>query len=101
MRRVGSAGGDANQLLVGVGGNSRGRKMTLLQSIDANLEKQEMGYRVRLRWLRRRCRRDQDFAAAFEEELAAKLGISAIDWSKIDWEKVMKIVMMIIEAWLG
>ena len=75
--------------------------MTLLQSIDAAIEKQEMGYRVRLRWLRRRCRRDPDFAAAFEEELADKLGVSAIDWSKIDWEKVMKIVMMIIEAWLG
>jgi hypothetical protein len=72
--------------------------MTMLQAIDANLEKQEMGDRVRLRWLRRRCRRDADFAAAFEEELADKLGVSAIDWSQIDWEQVVKIVLMILAA---
>ncbi len=72
--------------------------MTMLQAIDANLEKQEMGDRVRLRWLRRRCRRDPDFAAAFEEELADKLGVSAIDWSQIDWEQVVKIVLMILAA---
>jgi hypothetical protein len=75
--------------------------MTMLQALDANLEKHDMGERVRLRWLRRRCRRDPDFAAAFEEELASKLGVSAIDWSQIDWEKVIKIIIIIIEAWLG
>jgi hypothetical protein len=73
----------------------------MLQALDANLEKHDMGERVRLRWLRRRCRRDPDFAAAFEEELASKLGVSAIDWSQIDWEKVIKIIIIIIEAWLG
>ena len=72
--------------------------MTMLQALDANLEKHDMGERVRLRWLRRRCRRDPDFAAAFEEELASKLGVTAIDWSQIDWAEVVKIVLMILAA---
>jgi hypothetical protein len=55
---------------------------------------------VALRWLARRCRRDADFAAAFEEEVTNQLVThqAKIDWSQIDWEQVVKIVMMILAA---
>ena len=72
--------------------------MTLAQIIDANIGRHNLRERVALRWLKLRCRRDADFAAAFEEELADKLGVSAIDWSQIDWEQVVKIVLMILAA---
>jgi Tfp pilus assembly protein PilO len=45
-----------------------------------------------------RCRRDPDFAASFEEELATLMNVKSIDWSQIDWEQVVKIVLMILAA---
>jgi hypothetical protein len=95
---VGSAGGDADQLLVGSGGNSRGRKMTLIDAIDQNIARHTIRDRVALRWLKMRCRRDPDFAASFEEELATLMNVKSIDWSQIDWEQVVKIVLMILAA---
>jgi hypothetical protein len=74
--------------------------VTFLELVEANTPKQSIRERVALRWLARRCRRDPDFAAAFEEEVTNYLVThqAKIDWSQIDWEQVVKIVMMILAA---
>lgn len=74
--------------------------MTFIELVEANAPKQSIRERVALRWLLRRCRRDADFAAAFEEEVANHLVThqAKIDWSQIDWEQVIKIVLMILAA---
>jgi pantothenate kinase len=74
--------------------------VTFLELVEANAPKQSIRERVALRWLARRCRRDADFAAAFEEEVTNQLVThqAKIDWSQIDWEQVVKIVMMILAA---
>jgi pantothenate kinase len=74
--------------------------VTFIELVEANAPKQSIRERVALRWLLRRCRRDADFAAAFEEEVTNQLVThqAKIDWSQIDWEQVVKIVMMILAA---
>jgi hypothetical protein len=74
--------------------------MTFAEVVAANIGKHDIKERIALRWLARRCRRDADFSAAFEEEVAERMGvhISAIDWSQIDWMEVAKIVLMLLAA---
>jgi hypothetical protein len=74
--------------------------MTFADVVLANIPKHDMKERIALRWLVRRCRRDADFSAAFEEEVSnhLKTHLSAIDWSQIDWAEVAKIVLMILAA---
>ena len=74
--------------------------MTFADLIEANAAKHSIKERIALRWLVRRCRRDADFAAAFEEETWNHLAThrAKIDWSQVDWEQVVKIVLMILAA---
>jgi hypothetical protein len=74
--------------------------MTFVDFVAANSTGHNLRERIALRWLVRRCRRDADFAAAFEEEVTNQLATheAAIDWSKIDWAEVAKIVLMILAA---
>lgn len=74
--------------------------MTFVDFVQANSAGHNLKERIALRWLVRRCRRDADFAAAFEEEVANQLVThqGKIDWSKIDWAEVAKIVLMILAA---
>jgi len=43
--------------------------------------------------------RDPDFAAAFEAKVRRELELPAgdIDWSQIDWEQVLQIVLLILK----
>ena len=74
--------------------------MTFVELLEDKAKSEPLGRRIGLRWLARRCRRDPDFAACIEEEVANKLVMheSKIDWSKVDWAKVLEIVMLILKA---
>lgn len=74
--------------------------MTFLELLDEKVKTQPLPRRIGLRWLVRRCRRDADYAAAIEEEVANQLVThqAKIDWSQIDWEKVLEILILILKA---
>ena len=76
--------------------------MTFAELLEDKAKSEPLTRRIGLRWLARRCRRDPDFAACIEEEVANKLATheSKIDWSKVDWAKVLEIVMLILKAFL-
>ena len=74
--------------------------MTFVELLEDKAKNEPLVRRVGLRWLAKRCRRDPDFAATIEEEVANKLVThqAKIDWSQVDWEKVLEIVMLILKA---
>ena len=74
--------------------------MTFVELIEDKAKHEPLYRRIGLRWLARRCRRDPDFAACIEEEVANKLAThqAKIDWSQVDWEKVLEIVLLILKA---
>jgi hypothetical protein len=74
--------------------------MTFAELLEDKAKNEPLHRRIGLRWLARRCRRDPDFAACIEEEVAVKLGThqANIDWSKVDWAKVLEIVLLILKA---
>ena len=74
--------------------------MTFVELIEDKAKHEPLYRRIGLRWLARRCRRDPDFAACIEEEVANKLAThqAKIDWSQVDWEKVLEIVLQILKA---
>ena len=74
--------------------------MTFVELLEEKAKHEPLHRRIGLRWLARRCRRDPDFAATVEEEVAAKLVTQPgkIDWSTVDWEKVLEIVLLILKA---
>ena len=52
-----------------------------------------------MRYIAIRCREDQAAAEALESEFSDQHGLTGkIDWSKIDWAEVARIVLMIIAA---
>ena len=74
--------------------------MTFVELLEDKAKQQPLHRRIGLRWLARRCRRDPDFAATIEEEVTSKLATNQakIDWSQVDWEKVLEIVLAILKA---
>jgi hypothetical protein len=94
---VGSAGGDADQLLVGSGGNSRGRKMTFAEACIERIGSQPLRPLQRIR--AKAILRDPDLSAGFEAKVRREMELpaGAIDWSQIDWEQVMQIVILILK----
>lgn len=74
--------------------------MTFTEYVELHATAHPLRERIALRWLVRRCKRDADFAAAFEEEVANQLVThqAKIDWSQIDWEQVVTILMIILRA---
>lgn len=74
--------------------------MTFVELLEDKAKHELLHRRIGLRWLARRCRRDADFAATIEEEVANKLVThqAQIDWSTVDWAKVLEIVLLILKA---
>jgi hypothetical protein len=74
--------------------------MTFVELLEDKAKHEPLTRRIGVRWLAKRCRRDPDFAACIEEEVANKLAThqAKIDWSQIDWEKVLEIVISILKA---
>jgi hypothetical protein len=74
--------------------------VTFSELLEEKAKLQPLPRRIGLRWLARRCRSDADFSAVIEEEVANKLVMhqAKIDWSQVDWEKVLEIVILILKA---
>jgi len=60
--------------------------MTFLEMIEDRAKHMPLHRSIGLRWLARRMRRDPDFAATIEEEVAEKMVTHS---GKIDWSTVL------------
>lgn len=76
--------------------------MTFADWLDENRKNAKtLRQRVRMRYAANRCRIDAAFAMTLEQQIAEQHGLTGnIDWSQIDWEKVLQIVLLILEAFL-